>query len=158
MTQPRAAVKVGKRLGEINIENFVPLQRQLRQWHDRKKWIEVPMFNYYIFAHLNPRKKNEVFNVMGITKFLTLDGKICIISDTEIERIHRLCSYSGTISLQKGTLKEGDEVDIMEGHFIGLRGKVIKTSTNQKVTISIPSLNCLATVIIDKKNIQKTFA
>jgi hypothetical protein len=31
VTHPRAAKKVGMRLSEVEIENFVPLQKQLRQ-------------------------------------------------------------------------------------------------------------------------------
>jgi len=76
MTQPRAAKIVGKRLTEIEFENFVPIQRQLRQWHDRKKWVEVPLLNYYIFVYTNNKKRNGVFQISGITKFLSIDEKL----------------------------------------------------------------------------------
>jgi transcription antitermination factor NusG len=155
MTQPRAAKLVGKRLAEIEFENFVPIQRQLRQWHDRKKWVEVPILNYYIFVYTNNKRRNKVFEVTGITKFLTVNGKLCTITDQEIERIKRLCSYNGKVEIQEGTIDVGDEVDIMEGHFIGLRGQVITTQSKTRIKISIQSLNCFATVEIEKSSIKK---
>jgi transcription antitermination factor NusG len=157
VTHPRAAKKVGMRLSEVEIENFVPLQKQLRQWHDRKKWVDVPLFNYYIFVNISTKKRHEVFQIMGITKFLSIDGKLSTIPTEEIERIKRLCSYAGKVKVEQGIFNIGDEVDIMEGHFIGLRGQVINSNDNKKIRISIPSLNCSATVLLDKNNVQKIF-
>jgi transcription antitermination factor NusG len=94
---------------------------------------------------------------MGITKFLSIDGKLSTIPTEEIERIKRLCSYAGKVKVEQGMLNIGDEVDIMEGHFIGLRGQVINSNDNKKIRISIPSLNCSATVLLDKNNVQKIF-
>ena len=102
VTHPRAAKKVGMRLSEVEIENFVPLQKQLRQWHDRKKWVDVPLFSYYIFVYISTKKRHEVFQIMGITKFLSIDGKLSTIPTEEIERIKRLCSYAGKVKVEQG--------------------------------------------------------
>jgi len=31
----------------------LPLHRQLKQWSDRKKWVEEPFIKSYLFVHIN---------------------------------------------------------------------------------------------------------
>ena len=33
------------------IESYLPLKKVLKQWSDRKKWVEEPLFRSYIFIH-----------------------------------------------------------------------------------------------------------
>ena len=158
MTRPRAEKQVGGRLTENNFENFVPLQRQLKQWHDRKKWVETPLFNSYIFVRTTDQQRNQVFNINGITKYVSIGGQVCTLTTTEIERIKRLCSFNGQVKIEQGRLQTGDEIEIIDGHFAGLHGHLLTTSTNNKIKISIASLNCFATVELDINNVQKIIA
>jgi hypothetical protein len=41
-TQPRAEKKAYQALINKGIEAYLPLHRQLKQWSDRKKWVEEP--------------------------------------------------------------------------------------------------------------------
>ena len=50
-TKPRAEKKVALELGLKGYELFLPLQRTLKQWSDRKKWVEEPLFKGYIFIY-----------------------------------------------------------------------------------------------------------
>lgn len=158
MTRPRSEKRVGARLSESNIENFVPLKRELRQWRDRKKWVEMPLFNYYIFVQTTEKLRHEVFNHVGVTKYVSHAGKICTLSEEEIERVKRLCSFEGQLKIEKGLLNKGDEVEILEGHFMGLRAYLVTGGSKNKIKISIPSLSCFATVEMDKNNVQKVVA
>ena len=83
-TRPRAEKQVGVRLTENNFENFVPLHRQLKQWHDRKKWVESPLFNSYIFVRTTDQQRNQVFNIKGTIKYISFGGQVCTITTTEI--------------------------------------------------------------------------
>lgn len=158
LTRPRAEKQVGGRLTENHFENFVPLQRQLRQWHDRKKWVETPLFSSYVFVRTEDKFRSKVFEVGGLLQYVSIGGQPCILTEQEIERVKRLCSYSGQVNIEQGHLKSGDEVEIIDGHFAGLQGQLITTSTNNKIKISIASLNCFATVELDKNNVQKIVA
>ncbi|MBO4740830.1 MAG: UpxY family transcription antiterminator, partial [Bacteroidales bacterium] len=51
-TKPRAEKKVNELLIRNGFEPYLPLQRSLHKWHDRKKWVETPLFNSYIFVHI----------------------------------------------------------------------------------------------------------
>ena len=49
-TRPRSEKKVRAYLDSIGIENFLPVQYQLRQWSDRKKLVEVVVIPMVIFV------------------------------------------------------------------------------------------------------------
>ncbi len=158
MTRPRAEKQVGRGLSERSVENFVPLQRQLKQWHDRKKWVDVPIFNSYIFVRTSEIRRNEVFAVNGITRYLSIGGQVCTVTNSEIERIRRICSFAGKVNIEHGHLQRGDEVEIMDGHFTGLRGQLLATKSGNRIKISIESLSCFAIVELDRTNVQKIIA
>ena len=46
----RQEKKVSDYLKKQCIEHYLPLYRSLRFWKDRKKWVEMPLFNGYIFV------------------------------------------------------------------------------------------------------------
>ena len=49
-TRPRSEKKVRDYLNSIGIENYLPVQYQLRQWSDRKKLVEVVVIPMVIFV------------------------------------------------------------------------------------------------------------
>jgi transcription antitermination factor NusG len=49
-TKPRAEKLVHQRLIEVEIEAFLPLQKTIRIWSDRKKMIEKPLLSSYVFV------------------------------------------------------------------------------------------------------------
>ena len=49
-TKSRQEKKVRDILLRRGFEVFLPLQKVMRQWSDRKKKVEVPLFNAYIFV------------------------------------------------------------------------------------------------------------
>ena len=49
-TKPRSEKKVSQRLKEMGIMIFCPTVTTVRQWSDRKKKVEVPLFNSYVFV------------------------------------------------------------------------------------------------------------
>jgi len=51
-TRSRAEKKVYADLTAQGIECFLPVQKQLRQWKDRKKWVEMPLMPGYCFVYI----------------------------------------------------------------------------------------------------------
>lgn len=155
VTKPKAEKQVSKRLSEINIENYLPLHRQLRIWHDRKKWIDTPLFHSYLFVFIEEKQRSKVFEAGGILKYVSIAGKISILNESEIERIKTLCSYLGDIEIEKENFVKGDEVQIITGHFAGIRGQITSIGDKYQFRIAIPGLCSAATVIIDKEQVLK---
>ena len=154
-TKPKAEKQVSKRLTENNIEHYLPLHRKLRTWHDRKKWVEIPLFTSYIFVLTEDRLRSKVFEVGGLIKYVSIGGQVSTLRTSEIERIKRLCSYFGEIEIKENNFKVGEEVEITTGHFSGIRGHILSSGDKYKFRISIPGLGSSATVEIDKEHVQK---
>ena len=52
--------KIGLNLHNLGFEVLYPLKRELRDWSDRKKWVEVAIFVGYIFVKISKTEKNKV--------------------------------------------------------------------------------------------------
>jgi transcription antitermination factor NusG len=52
-TKPRYEKKAKHYLDQQEIANWLPMQRLRRQWSDRVKWVEEPVFKSYIFVHIS---------------------------------------------------------------------------------------------------------
>lgn len=154
-TKPRAEKQISKRLTEFRIAHFLPLQKQLRQWHDRRKWVEIPLFNGYLFVHVEAQQRSRVFEVGGILKFVSFNGQVAEVPEAEISRIQQLCRAKQPVSIHNSGLQEGDEVEIMAGQLTGLKGTLMEQGHKPKIRIAIPSLGCFASVEIDKNLVRK---
>lgn len=155
ITKPRAEKKVGKSLDKMGITNYVPVQKQLRQWHDRKKWVEVPVFNSYVFVRIPEKERKEVFQIKSILKYLTFGGEPASLRPQEIERIKTLCGYTGEIILHSNNFAVGEKVQVTVGPFIGFIGTLVSIESKDKLSIEFPQLHCSALVEIDKKHCEK---
>jgi transcription antitermination factor NusG len=68
-TRPRHEKRVVEHLAQVNIETFLPCIVTLRKWHDRKKYLEVPLFPSYVFVHL--KAAQEYFDSLNGKKNCT---------------------------------------------------------------------------------------
>ncbi|MEY4660481.1 MAG: hypothetical protein RLZZ42_433, partial [Bacteroidota bacterium] len=51
-TRSRCEKKVAQMLTKRGIVNYCPLNKKLRQWSDRKKYIFEPLFPSYVFVYI----------------------------------------------------------------------------------------------------------
>ena len=49
-TKSRNEKKAHSALVSSGIDSFLPLIKNLKQWSDRKKWVEEPLFRSYLFV------------------------------------------------------------------------------------------------------------
>ena len=156
VTKHKHEKKISKRLTELGIENFLPLQKQLKQRKDRKVWLETPLFSRYIFVKTLEKQRFRAFEIEGVFHYLRLSGKSVEVREEEIERIKLLSEYEGKISIEADIFSLGDTVEILEGHFAGQRGELIQMKGKKKLRILILSLGCVVAVEIEQKQAKKT--
>lgn len=140
-TKPRWEKKVSSRLLQKRIHCWCPLQKIERQWSDRKKIIEDPVFRSYVFVQIPEEEKLAVLQTDGVLNFVHFLGKPAIIKDWEIENIKSyLLEKDAKISVENlQGFKEQDKVVIKHGVFSDNTGTVLKTG-NKKVYIKLESL------------------
>src|SRR5688572_20945239 len=86
-TKPRWEKKVVKLLVEKGIENYCPLNKVRRQWSDRIKLVEEPLFKSYVFVRVCEEDRTTVRMTDGVINFVYWNGKPAIIKDKEIQAI-----------------------------------------------------------------------
>ena len=140
-TKPRWEKNVDGVLLRKDIESWCPLQKVQRQWSDRKKIIEDPIFKSYVFVHITEDDRLKVLQTDGVLNFVHYLNKPAIIRDEEIELIKSfLLEKDASITAQSlQGFKEEDKVIIKHGLFMDNTGTVLR-STPSKVYIKLESL------------------
>ncbi len=123
----------------------------MKQWSDRKKMVEEPLFKSYVFAHIAEDEKPKVRETKGVLNFVYWLGQPAVIRDQEIEIIKHFLENYENIEVHEFIPVLNSSVKIQSGPMMNQIGKVIKVGKN-KVKIIIESLGCslVADVPINK--------
>ncbi|HPI85910.1 MAG TPA: UpxY family transcription antiterminator [Bacteroidales bacterium] len=155
-TNPRAEKKAHADLLEKGIEAYLPLERKLKQWSDRKKWVEEPLFRSYIFVRIPPARYFDVLNTTGIVRYITFEGKAVAVPQNQIDAIKYYLSETETMPEEPDLkdLKPGAAVEIIRGPLRGLTGQLIEFQGRRKVRIEIEALGQFLNLNIDVKDLR----
>jgi transcription antitermination factor NusG len=142
-THSRAEKRVSERLEEAGIETFLPMQKTLRQWSDRKKMVEKPIISSYVFVKVLPKEFLAVKKTEGVVKIITLDSKPVIIPEDQMKNLRILCSSDADVMVSEKVYLKGDLVEVIYGSLTGLRGELVRVGRKHKVIIRIlePGMN-----------------
>lgn len=143
-TKPRNEKKVAESLQKIGIVVYCPLVTQIKQWSDRKKKVQIPLFNSYIFVNLNDKDRNNVFEVHGAIRYLFWLGKPAVVRDEEIEMLQESLKDIMT-SVEITSIKSGDLLSIPGGPFKG-KECVVKTVNKNTLQVVLKELSVLITL------------
>ena len=143
-TKPRNEKKVADKLEALGIEAYCPMVTSVKQWSDRKKKVSAPVLPSYVFVKLTETRRNEVFAVPGVVRYVFWLGKPAIIREAEIAVLKEYLSQDYTLVVHT-TLQRGDKLTIPSGPFKGQEG-VIKNATNSKIQLVLESLGILLTL------------
>ena len=69
-TKPRWEKKVFERLQNEQMEAYCPQNRVRKQWSDRIKWVEEPLFKSYVFVKVAEEEMTRVRMVNGVVNFV----------------------------------------------------------------------------------------
>lgn len=121
-TSSRQEKKVAQKFLENNIECYLPLIKVLNQWSDRKKLVEKPLFNGYVFVK-ERKNSEEILKIAGVVAFLKYNKKNAVVHQHEIDTIKSLIQYGYDITAfdKSESLEIGEKVMISDGP---LRGQV----------------------------------
>lgn len=140
-TRPRAEKQVNERLQEKGIHSYLPLQKKLRQWSDRKKWVETPLFSSYIFVKIDRSDYDEVLKTDGVVKYISFEGKAASIPQDQIDNLRIIVDSNAEVETNWETRRRGDKVRVNGGVLKGLTGELISDGARKKVLVRIDSLD-----------------
>jgi len=139
-TCPRAEKKAYLALVNKGIETYLPLHRQLKQWSDRKRWIEEPFIKSYIFVRIKEHEQTEVLMTKGIARFLYFSGKITPMPDRQIDELKLLMASPYELEITAEDLRPGEKIMIKAGPLKGLIGEIISYRSQKQLALRLENL------------------
>jgi transcription antitermination factor NusG len=140
-TKPRSEKQVFKRFSETGIDSYLPLQKTLKQWSDRKKLVEVPLFSSYVFVYINLRHYETVLKTPGVVKFIRFGGRAVPIPQKQIDILKLIIESNTRLETTSVLLTPGQQVEVILGALKGLRGELVKPTVKNRFLVRIDAIN-----------------
>jgi transcription antitermination factor NusG len=152
-TKPKWEKKVAELLTRKGIENYCPLNKVLKQWHDRKKLVEEPLFTSYVFVCVSSTALTEVRKTDGIINFVYWLGKPAVVREEEITTIKSFLGSYRDVQLEKIKIKPEDAVQIISGPLMNREGKVLEVH-QKTIKVLLPSLGHALVAQVEKASVE----
>jgi len=153
-TRPRHEKKAAELLSEKDFEVYLPLIKKVRQWKDRKKKVDMPLFNSYIFVNFEYNQRFNVLKTHGIVKIINFSGEPAVIPDWQIDSLKRMLDFPETVRLEK-YISPGEIVEIVAGPMRGLKGMVNLKKDSKRLILSIDGVFQSISVEIDEEYVER---
>jgi transcription antitermination factor NusG len=154
-TRSRAEKKVQVELSFKNIENFLPMQKKLRQWKDRKKWVEMPLMSGYCFVHITRKEYDLVLQTSNVVCYIRFEGKAAVIPDSQIDALKQMLKqYDFEVNVSNENFAPGKKVEVIEGPMIGLQGELVEARGKNKFIIRFTQINSVFSVEIPANHLS----
>lgn len=150
----RTEKKVANELKGHNIEYYLPIQKVLKQWSDRKKWVEEPLFRSYIFVKIELDNYYKVLQIPNAVKYICFEGKAVIVPQPQIEAIKYFLNEKDPENLELQNWTKGKKVEIMSGSLVGLIGELVDVKGKNRVSIEIEAVNRTILLQIPKSRLR----
>jgi len=133
----RTEKKVALELDAEEVDYYLPLEKKLKQWSDRKKWVEEPLFRSYIFVYVGTKDYYRALYVQGAMKYVSFEGKAVAVPAQQIEAIKYYLNEKDPVLQGDQNWEEGVEVEVVAGNLIGLKGILLQAKGKNHVKVQI---------------------
>lgn len=155
-TRARHEKRVDEQLARRGFETYVPLLAQERQWSDRRKVVELPLFPGYVFSRFTLAEIHQVLMVPGVATVIRHSGHPSPIRDSDLENVRRFVaalSETGQIP-EPRPLEPGQAVRVMHGPFEGVEGVVVERRGRRRVLVGLATIGQGMEIDIDGRSLQ----
>ena len=137
-TRSRHEKLVVRQLEHGGIESFLPVSTELRNWSDRRKLVQMPLFPGYAFVHIpySPQERLRVLQTEGVVGFVGKHGQGIAIPASQIEDIRQVLA-SEVPFRSHPFLKVGQRVRVRGGSLDGVEGILVAENGDQSIVISV---------------------
>jgi len=147
-TRSRHEKIVRDQLAQQGIEPLLPTVKRLRQWKDRKKEIEVPLFSGYCFVRFASKQQLPVLKTIGVVDIVGNGHRPEPIQDEEISALRTLMSSVLPYDPHP-YLHEGMQVEVVRGPLQGIHGILLRKEKRHRLVLGVRLIQQAAAVEID---------
>ena len=146
-TRSRHEKRVRDQLAQRDFDTFLPLCDTWRQWKDRKKKVELPLFPGYCFARFPLVDRLRVLNVLGVADLVSINGRPEPIREDELSAIQQLVATKLHFDPHP-FLEEGMDVEVVRGPLAGVRGRLLRKDRVTRLVLAVTLVRQAAIVEI----------
>ena len=151
--KPNFEKPVSAALRGKGFEEFLPLFRSRRQWSDRVKVMDLPLFPGYLFCRLNLEERMPLITTPGFLYIVGVGKNPEPVDESEILAIQSVLR-SGVPVSPWPSLVVGQKVQVKEGPLRGLVGVVAKIANQHRMYVSVTLLKRSISVEVAPEWIQ----
>jgi transcription antitermination factor NusG len=152
-TRARHEKRVRDQLMQRDFDTFLPVCDTWRQWKDRKKKIELPLFPGYCFARFPLVERLRVLNVLGVADLVSINGRPEPVREDELAAIQQLVSTKLHYDPHP-FLEEGMDVEVVRGPLAGVRGKLLRKDRVTRLVLAVTLVKQSAVVEIHPADVM----
>ncbi len=153
------------KLDNMNIENYLPTQTELRVWKNgRKNKVDRIVIPSIIFVYCTEQKRKEIVGLPFIFRFMTDKAgassnspskPLATIPDEQIRRLKFMLGQSDIpVEITEKPFKAGDKVRVIRGDLAGLEGEVLDLrNSKSELIVTLNFFGC-ARLLIDTMNLE----
>jgi transcription antitermination factor NusG len=140
-TYARHEKVVAQELCQSGITSFLPVLKQVRQWSDRRKVVELPLFGCYVFVRVatENQQRLRVLRVNGVLRFVGNHGMGIPIPEEQINAV-RMVLDQGLPVCSHPFPKIRQRVRIRTGALSGVEGILVARSGERTLVISLDAI------------------
>jgi len=139
---------IATQLESQGFECFLPKYKSIREWSDRKKEVEQPLFPGYIFCRFEYSQRRPAVLTPGVLQVVGCGKTPTPVEDREIEAI-QLAIASEVPSQPWPYLEVGERVKIHTGKLAGLEGILVNFKGHHRVVLSVSLLQRSVALEVD---------
>jgi transcriptional antiterminator RfaH len=140
-TRPNHEKKVHASLTEMNIKCYLPLGKKMRTWHDRKKYIDEPLFPSYVFIHLtNLQEYYTGMDTEGSLSYVKTGKVLSRVPESIISNIKLVAEKAENIRVSDCYFRPGQKAVICEGALTGLSCELVEINKKNMYLVRVDIL------------------
>ena len=144
---------VRQHLLQRQIETFLPLYSQVRQWTNRRRvTLQLPLFPNYVFVRIDRRDRAHVLGVQGVLSIVGRGYDPTPLSEFEMESLRsglHLRNFEPHPLLVVGT-----KVRIKFGALEGMEGVLLRNKNNLRVVLTVALINQSVAVEVNADDVE----
>jgi transcription antitermination factor NusG len=130
------------------VQTFLPVFRSRRQWSDRIKQQEAPLFPGYVFGRFSLPERVAVLNTPGVARIVGFGGVPVPLEDGEVGSLRT--ALASNLALGPWPyLHAGDKVRIERGPLRGIEGILLREKTGCRLVLGVEILQRSVAVEVD---------
>jgi len=135
------------------VDTFLPLYRARRQWSDRVKDLDAPLFPGYVFGRFLMRDRARIENTPGVSRIVSFAGLPAPVADQEIDGVRAALASKLPLGPWPYLLKVGSRVRIERGPLRGIEGTLLREGSCLRLVLGVELLQRSLAVEVDAETI-----